>query len=135
MLGDLIYEGKGEITNTRVLDTEGPKIEASNSGTGKFNGEVEVREMWTEIGVRRPSNMIYGQAQGVFMTKDNNETATAIAYGVSPITSSEEKRYVSALYFMTSSVGRLAFLNNLIGVNEYLVDASQKYYHKVWQWK
>ncbi|HZD36672.1 MAG TPA: hypothetical protein VE130_15820 [Nitrososphaeraceae archaeon] len=53
--------------------------------------------MWTEISVRRPGNVIYGQAHGVFVTIDNNETATATAYGVSPITASEEKRNVSSL--------------------------------------
>ena len=43
------------------------------------NGKIEVREKWTEIGVGRPGNVIYGQAKGVFMTEDNKETVTATA--------------------------------------------------------
>ncbi len=33
------------------------------------------------------------------------------------------------------SENKLAFLNHLIGVNEYEVDASGNYEHRLWQWK
>ena len=33
MLGDIIYEQKGKISGYRVLDTEGPTIETTITGT------------------------------------------------------------------------------------------------------
>jgi hypothetical protein len=44
-------------------------------------------------------------------------------------------RYVGAIFYETQSENKLAFLNHLVGVNEYEVDALGNFEHRLWQWK
>ena len=44
-------------------------------------------------------------------------------------------RYVGAIFYETNSENKLAFLNHLVGVNEYEVDGLGNYEHKLWEWK
>jgi len=77
MLGDLISEEKGKITTQRVLEVEGgePKMETSFSATGNYRG-VETTATVTYWGSLRPGGAIYGEGQGVLMSKDGQEMAT-----------------------------------------------------------
>jgi hypothetical protein len=48
----------------------------------------------------------------------------------------EGKNKVSwLLFYRASSTGKLAFLNNLVGVFEYEVDEAGNTQYKVWEWK
>ena len=71
ILGDLISEEKGKITTQRVLEVEGgePKMETSFSATGNYRG-VETTATVTYLGSLRPGGAIYGEGQGVLMSKD-----------------------------------------------------------------
>jgi hypothetical protein len=137
MLGELLFESKGKITGQRVLSVENriPKLEISISGTGIFTGSLEVTTTWTYWAIQRPNGTSYSEGKGVIMTKDGNEVATATGRGEGKMTESGRMRYVSALFYETNSNNKLAFLNHLIGVNEYEVDASGNYEHKLWEWK
>ncbi len=45
------------------------------------------------------------------------------------------KRGMGALFYETRLENKLAFLNHLIGMNEYEVDALGNYELKLWEWK
>jgi hypothetical protein len=137
VLGQLLYESKGKIIGQRVLCVENgiPKQEVSISGTGTFTGSLEVTTPWTYSAIQRPDGTSYSQGQGVIMTKDGREVATATGRGEGRMIDSEKMRYIGALFYETHSKDRLAFLNHLIGVNEYEVDAAGNYEHKLWAWK
>jgi hypothetical protein len=137
MLGELLFESKGKITGKRVLSVENgiPKLEISITGTGIFTGSLEVTTTWTYWVIQRPDGTSYSEGQGVIMTKDGGEVATATGRGEGKMTESGKMRYVSALFYETNSKDKLAFLNHLLGVNEYEVDASGSYEHKLWEWK
>jgi hypothetical protein len=79
MLGQLLYESKGKITHQRILSVQNgvPKFEISITGTGIFTGSLEVKTTWTYWTVQRPDGTSYSQGQGVIMTKDGREVATA----------------------------------------------------------
>jgi hypothetical protein len=47
----------------------------------------------------------------------------------------EGKMKYPGVIFETNSKNKLAFLNHLIGVNEYEVDALGNYLHRLWEWK
>jgi hypothetical protein len=128
MLGELLFENKGKITGQRVLSVENriPKLEILISGTGIFTGSLEVTTTWTYWAIQRPNGTSYSEGKGVIMTKDGNEVATATGRGEGKMTESGRMRYVSALFYETNSNNKLAFLNHLIGVNEYEVDAIRK---------
>jgi hypothetical protein len=69
------------------------------------------------------------------MTKDGREVATATGRTEGKMVESGKMRYVGAIFYETNSKDKLAFLNHLIGVNEYEVDVSGNYEHKLWEWK
>ena len=136
MLGDLISEEKGKITSQRVLDVEGgiPKIETSFSATGNYRG-VETTATITYWSTPRPGGATYGEGQGALMSKDGQEMATWTGQGMGRFTSPGKLRLTGSLFFNTSSTGKLAFLNNLVGVFEYETDESGNTSAKVWEWK
>ena len=61
------------------------------------------------------------------MTKDSNELTAATGRGQGRMTGSGKMTYPGAKFFTTTSKNKLAFLNHLIGVNEYEVDESGDY--------
>jgi hypothetical protein len=77
--------------------------------------------------MQRPDGTSYGEGQGAIMTKDGREVATATGRGEGRMTESGKMRYAGALFYETHSENKLAFLNDLIGVNEYKVDAVGNY--------
>ena len=77
MLGELIYEQKGKISGYRVLDTEGPTIETTITGTGIING-IEVTDIvtyWSKPANDSDGKTFYAEGQGVILTnKSYNST-------------------------------------------------------------
>jgi hypothetical protein len=43
--------------------------------------------------------------------------------------------YRGSYFFSTSSTGKLANLNNTIGVFEAVINAEGNFYEKLWEWK
>jgi hypothetical protein len=71
----------------------------------------------------------------VIMTKDGRDVATAIGRVKGKMVQSGKMRYVGAIFYETHLKNKLAFLNYLVGVNEYEVDALGNYEHKLWEWR
>jgi hypothetical protein len=72
MLGDIIYEQKGKISGYRVLDTEGPTIETTLTGTGIING-IEVTDIVTycsEPSKDSDRKTFSAEGQGIISTND-----------------------------------------------------------------
>ena len=61
------------------------------------------------------------------MSKDGQELATWTGQGMGRFISPGKIRFVGSLFFSTSSTGKLAFLNNLVGVFEY--ESDEKIHH------
>ncbi|HZD34899.1 MAG TPA: hypothetical protein VE130_06810 [Nitrososphaeraceae archaeon] len=137
MLGQLLFESRGRITGQRVLSIKNgnPKLETSIEGTGIFTGSLEVTTTWTYWAIQRPDGTSYSQGKGVIMTKDGREVATATGHAEGKMVDSEKMRYVGAIFYETQSENKLAFLNRLVGVHEFEVDASGNYEHRLWEWK
>jgi hypothetical protein len=137
MLGQLLFESRGRITGQRVLSVENgtPKFEISITGTGVFTGSLEVATTWTYWAVQRFDGTSYSQGRGAIMTKDGREMATATGRAEGKTIEPGKMRYVGAIFYETNSKNKLAFLHHLIGVNEYEVDATGNYEHKLWEWK
>ena len=82
MLGDKIGEMSGKINSQRVLANPGggPKMETSFQANGSLLG-TDVKETGTYCTVVRPDGTLYGEGQGVTMTKDG-KMATWTGHGV-----------------------------------------------------
>jgi hypothetical protein len=135
MLGELIYEPKGRITGQRVLDVEGPKIEVSFSASGVLKDSIEVIENATYWNVARDPGKLYGEGQGVLMTKDGSDHGTWKGNGIGTMSGNGKTSFRGAIYFGNTSVSKLEFLNNIVGVYEYETDENGNTSAKIWQWK
>jgi hypothetical protein len=135
MLGEQIAELKGKIIGQRVLDIEGPTIETSVSASGSIKG-TQVKETLTFEG--RPTTtskgVLHGKGKGVIMAGES-ELATYTGEGVGRPSSSGSINYRGSIFYSTSSNGKLAFLNNLIGVFESDIDTEGNFSEKIWEWK
>lgn len=129
MLGELLFESKGKITGQRVLSMENgiPKFEVSIAGTGIFTGSLEVTTTWTYWAIQRPDGTSNSEGQGVIMTKDGRDVATATGHAEGKKVESGNMRYVGAIFYETHSENKLAFLIRLVGVDKYEVDALGNY--------
>ena len=79
--------------------------------------------------------VLYAEGQGVLMTKDGSEMATWTGQGIAHL-SGKKRTDRGSVFCRTSSKGKLAFLNNIVGVFEYeanLEDGTAE--GKVWEWK
>jgi hypothetical protein len=49
MLGQLLYESRGRITDQRIMSIDNgiPKFKVSIAGTGVFTGSLDVKTNWT----------------------------------------------------------------------------------------
>jgi hypothetical protein len=134
MLGEIIYEQKGKISGYRILDTEGPTIETTITGTGIING-IEVTDIVTYWS--KPSGedlkTFHAEGQGVILTKDG-EMATWKGYGIGRY-NGRNRTDKGSVFFKTSTNGKLSFLNNKIGVFEYEADENGNTNGKIWEWK
>ncbi|HEX6673053.1 MAG TPA: hypothetical protein VF084_12525 [Nitrososphaeraceae archaeon] len=139
MLGDIIYEQKGKISGYRILDVEGPTIETSITGTGIING-IEVSDIVTywskpssyQSSIQNNEKTFDAEGQGVILTKDG-EMVTWKGYGIGRYNG--RNRTDRGSVFFKASNGKLAFLNNKIGVFEYEADENGNTNGKIWEWK
>src|SRR5215207_1377538 len=139
-LGELVIELSGKITGQRVLDVEGPTIERSIISKGTIRG-VQVQDITTFIG--RPTaekGVLHSVGQGVTTTTAGRaggepEMVTHIGEGIGRFGSSGGVKWRGSVFSRTSSGGKLAFLNNMIGVFENEINADGNFSEKIWEWK
>ena len=134
MLGNIIYEQKCKISAYRILDTEGPTIETTITGTGIING-IDVTDIVTYWSKPSQSDLktFHAEGQGVILTKDG-EMATWKGYGIGRY-NGRNRTDKGSVFFKTSTNGKLSFLNNTIGVFEYEADENGNTKGKIWEWK
>jgi hypothetical protein len=133
MLGEQIAEFKGKVTGQRVLDVEGPTMETSLSFTGTIRG-TPAKETVTFVGRPSSPGVFHGEGQGVIMAGES-EMATFTAEAFGRISASGSVHWRGAHFNRTSSSGKLAFLNNVVGVFESEIDAEGNVTQKGWEWK
>jgi hypothetical protein len=133
VLGELIYEGKGNITGSRVLDGGKSLIEYSLIENGKFK-KTEVIITSTFWTVPSGRNTVYGEAQAVINAKGSKEIVTYRGYGVGHFVELGKTIFRGTNFYKTSPNGKLSFLNNVVGALE--AEAYENHHSgKVWEWK
>ena len=135
MLGELIGEDKGKITNVRVLpaDGSGPKLEVSFQGAGKLLGQ-DVSEVASYISTLLPSGVFNGVGQGLITTK-KGDIATWTGTGVGkPTGNGMAASWRGSVCYQTAS-SSLAGLNKIAAIFEFEVDENGNTAGKLWEWK
>ena len=103
-------------------------METSFSGSAKYRG-TDGTEIGTFSSILRPEGVLYGEGQGVITSKDG-EVATWTGSGIGRFTGQGKIRFHGPLFYRTLSTGKLAFLNNLVGVCETQIDENQNSHTK-----
>ena len=136
MLGEQIVVEQGKVTGYRVLPSEegqGPKVEVSFQSAGKILG-IEETDMGTYWSVLRASGVLFGEGQGVVMTKDG-ETASWTGQGIGRFTGRGSAVSWRGAIFFQSTSQKLARLNGVAAVFEYDVDQNGNTSSNIWEWK
>jgi hypothetical protein len=133
MLGELIGETKGKISNRNVVSVEGPTIETTVASSGTLKG-VQVNEILTYVASPSSKGILHGIGKGVINTQDG-EIATFTGEGIGRFDASGLLTWRGAIFFHTSSEGKLEFLNNKVGVFEAQVDSQGNFADKTWEWE
>ncbi|MGD1836513.1 MAG: hypothetical protein ACPKPY_00460 [Nitrososphaeraceae archaeon] len=132
MLGDLIHEGTGRNTSTRVLDTEKSKVEYSAAGKGRLK-DIDTTEIVTIWTIPVGENVVYGEGQGIIYPKGGG-IVTFKGYGIGITNESGKTSFRGSNFYKTSST-KLSIIDNLVGIFEFEVDQSGNNQVKVWEWK
>jgi len=134
MLGELLLEEKGKISGYRVVPSRGggQRVEVSFQASGKVLG-IEHRTLATYWSVVQPNGFLYGEGQGVVMTKDGDR-ATWVGQGAGRFKPGGGVSWRGAVYYQTASA-KLARLNGIAAVFEYETDANDNTSGKLWEWK
>jgi len=134
MLGEQIGELKGKIVGQRVLDSEGPRMETTLSSTGSIRG-TNVKETVTFVGTPISAGVLHGEGHGVLMGGES-EMATFRGEAFGRISSSGSVKWRGSHFYRTTALsGKLAFLNNVVGVFEADFDTEGNVTEKIWEWK
>src|ERR687890_2610836 len=127
MLGELLYEGKGRLAGSRILNVDEYKIEHSMIEEGKFKG-IEITMLGTFWTIPSGKNITYVEGQGIITTKDGEDTATFRGYGIGTSKGQISVSFLGSVFYKSSSSsstnGKLSFLNNKIRVFKSEVDES-----------
>jgi len=93
---------------------------------------TEVKQYMTYISKPISPGVIHGKAKGVIMS-GGSEMVVSTGEGIGRIGPSGVKWHGCAFYRI-SSTGKLAFLNNLVGLFE-TDDTDGNFTEKIWEWK
>jgi hypothetical protein len=134
MLGEKIGGTTGKINSQRVLPNPGggPKMETSFQANGSLLG-TNFKETGTYWTVVRPDGTLYGEGQGVIITKDG-KMATWTGHGVGSMKKDGTASYRGAIYFQTVPP-KWSRLNKVAVLFEYAVDAEGNTRSEYWEWK
>jgi hypothetical protein len=142
MLGEILYELNDiEIISQRVIENQNStRIESTISASSGFRG-IEITEtttFWTTP-MSNNNNILYGEANGILMTKDTQGFATFKGRGLTFKLGNGRTRDRGCRIYSTngpsSLTNKLSHLNNLVGLFEYDIDESGAGTLRIWEWK
>ena len=134
MLGDQLGEERGKISGHRVVRSGagGPRMEITFQAAGKIIG-IDYQNVGTYWAAMRPGGFLYGEGQGIVMTKDG-DSVVWVGQGAGHFKPGGGVSWRGAVYYETSAP-RLARLNGIAVAYEHETDASDNCSTKYWEWK
>jgi hypothetical protein len=135
MLGEKLGEINGKITGLRVLeaDYQGPRVEVSFQGAGKFLG-LNVNDMGTYSSVLTKNKTFDGHGQGIIMTNEG-EAVTWIGQGIGkPTGKGQAANWRGSVFYKTDSQ-KFARLNDTASLFEFDIDENGNLAYKIFEWK
>ena len=135
MLEEVLYEGKGRLAGSRILNADEYKKEHSITVEWKFK-DIEIillGRLWT---IPAGKNVTYIEEQGIITAKDGEDTETFRWYGKGTCRGQVSISFRGFVFYKTSSTNeKLVFLTNKIRQFETEIDESGNFTAKLWEWK
>jgi hypothetical protein len=133
-LGKPFAELTGKVMVQRVLDGNGT-VETAVSVRGLYR-EIQVKATKTFYGTPTSNGTLRGKGKGLIMTLSGEpEMATYTGEAIGRLGQGGSVKWQGAIFYSTSSTGRLAFLNNLVGIFKSEFDTEGNFSEKIWEWK
>lgn len=114
-LEEPFFEEKGRITSQKEIGDNKTQMTFSSNGT--FKGNIEVTNLGEFVSVSKGNKGTSAQGQGIVTTKDGSEKANYTFLQVGKTITKDGKpvlRGVGSAVWSTDSIGRLAFLDNML---------------------
>jgi hypothetical protein len=127
-LGEPYFVEKGKSTVQKEIGPNVTKYTFTANGT--INGNIEVTDTGEFLSISKGDDLLYEPGKGVITTKDGSETANYTSVDVGNST-----HYQGASAYSTNSTGKLAFLNNILGIYKGEADENGNFALKEWHWK
>ena len=110
----------------------GHKVEITFRADGSILGNPirDIGTYWSQV---RPGGFLFGEGQGVIMTKDGDSIAW-VGQGTGHFKPTGGVSYRGAIYY-EAAAPRLASLNGMALTYEHETDASDNCPPKYWEWK
>jgi hypothetical protein len=109
-----------------------PTLETSVSARGSVKG-TQVNETLAYVARLTSSGVLHGEGHGVIMAGES-DLASYTGEEVGRLTSSGTIWH-GAIFYRTSSTGKLSFLNDVVGLFEAEMDSEANFSEKIWEWK
>ncbi len=131
MLGDLIGEFKGKITNVRVLP-EG-EVETSELGSGTI---LEIEATWLATSISKPmlNGVVVGKGDALVTTEDG-EVVMIKKSGIGWSTGKGREASRRGVFFHNTQSQKLGRLNKTVGIWEFESEENGDWHVKIWEWK
>jgi hypothetical protein len=136
ILGAPFFEDMGsKVTGTRVISTDPVQTEDSSVANVTIRGVGNVTDTGTFITTHKPGGVTTSEGQGIISTADG-EIATYTAQDLGFTNETGYTTYRGIQIFATNSIGKMAFMDNLVGLYVYENDTEgDRISGKIWEWK
>ncbi|MGH8975307.1 MAG: hypothetical protein ACRD0C_19145 [Acidimicrobiia bacterium] len=135
MLGEIVLESAGRITNVKVLEAAGEnsKVEVSLQGQGKLlgTGMMEIASYWQQA---RANGTFYGEGGPVWMT-ESGDVLSWSGFGTGRPTGPGFSATYAVCGTIQTNAKAYAHLAGIATVGEYQVDEAGNYQWTLWEWK
>jgi hypothetical protein len=111
-LEEPFFEEKGRITAQKEIG--GDKTQMTFSSNGTFKGNIEVTNTGDFVSVSKGNKGTSAQGQGLVTTKDGSEKASYTFLAVGKTTEEGKPVLLGCTVWSTDSIGKLAFLDNML---------------------
>jgi hypothetical protein len=132
MLGEKICEESGKITGHRVLPGDTVTMETSYRANARLLG-IDVVDTGTYVATLRANGTLYGDGQGVQMSKDG-DVVTWKGNGVGRFNANGSVSWRGAIYYQSQST-KFSRLNSIAAIFEWETDAEGNAKGSVFEWK
>ena len=132
-LGEPFFKENGKITGQKEI---GPnRTQFSFSADGTLKGDIQVTNTGDFVSISKGNDLTFAQGQGVMTTTDGNDMANYTIIGVGNVTQEGKPVIQGAAAYSTNSTGKLAFLNNILGIFKAELDEKGGFISNEWEWK